>query len=352
MVWPAWELKRRGHDVEVVLPQHRGNFMSAEVNKMTGKVIGAVVPQDADVIVLQRISHQHMVESIPFIRAQGVAVVIDIDDDLSAIHPKNLAFGLLHPGDMRHPAHSWVNVQHACELATVAVLSTPELQNVYGRRGNGHVIHNHVPKRYLDVKHKDSKIFGWGGSMHSHPDDPQVMGTAVSRLMSEDFMFRVVGGGLDVREALNLPHPPDITGVIDLTTAWPETIASLGVGVAPLSKSKFNRSKSWLKMLEMAATGVPAVVSPRPEYKRLHAAGVPCLFADKPQEWYANLRKLLTNDTMRQEMSTEAREVAARYTIEANAELWLEAWTAAYDIDHGRQQRKVLSPFGLGVVDV
>jgi glycosyltransferase involved in cell wall biosynthesis len=351
MVWPALELKRQGHDIDIVLPKYRGGFMHAEVHRETGKVIGAVVPSDADVIVLQRISHKHMAESIPFIRAQGVAVVIDIDDDLSSIHPKNQAYGLLHPGDQRFPMHSWVNVQRACEAATLNVLSTPALINVYGRTGNGHVVYNHVPKRYLDVKHNDSTIFGWGGSMHSHPDDPQVMGIAPARLMDEDFIFRVVGNGLDVREVLHLPKFPDVTGVVDLESAWPEVLGSLGVGVAPLSKSRFNRSKSWLKMLEMAATGVPSVVSPRPEYRRLHDQGVPCLFAEKPQEWYASLKKLLTDDVLRQEMSAKSREVAAQYTIEGNADRWLEAWTAAYEIDRGKQRRKVLSPFGLGIVN-
>ena len=47
-------------------------------------------------------------------------------------------------------------------------------------------------------------------------------------------------------------------------------VAKLGIGVAPLADTKFNAAKSWLKMAEMAALGVPCVVSPRAEYMRLH----------------------------------------------------------------------------------
>src|SRR5689334_24701002 len=49
--------------------------------------------------------------------------------------------------------------------------------------------------------------------------------------------------------------------------AWPRALSALGIGLAPLADSTFNRAKSWLKPLEMAAVGVPCVMSALPDRK-------------------------------------------------------------------------------------
>lgn len=353
LVWPAWELKRQGYDVEVVLPHHRGTVLSAGFNTR-GEIATVVMPSDADVIVIQRVSHVHMVGSIPLMRAQGVAVVTDVDDDLEAIHPSNVAYQVLHPDARFRPEHTWVNVRLACEASTVVTVSTPALQGVYGRNKNSMVIPNCVPARYLEVPRRDSDIVGWGGSLHSHPDDMVPLGDSIARLTREGMRFRVVGNGEGMRGALGLAQDPEVTGVVDLTTAWPETLATLGVGIAPLSNSRFNRSKSRLKVLEMASVGVPTVASPRDEYTRMHDDGIG-LLANKPGDWYRELRRLSRDARLRAELSERGRAVAMRNTIERNAEIWWSAWEAAYNLEHGQRaaviNRQVLSPFGLGVVD-
>jgi hypothetical protein len=168
--------------------------------------------------------------------------------------------------------------------------------------------------------------------MHSHPDDPQVMGNSIVKLMREGFRFRVVGNGEGMKRALHLDVEPEITGVVDLPTAWAETLGTLGIGVAPLSNTRFNRSKSWLKMLEMAAVGVPCVVSPRAEYLRLHKESVGVI-ADKPQQWYARLKKLATDDDYRLQVSQQGRAIAVAHTIEGNAWRWMEVWDEAFKME-------------------
>lgn len=346
MVWPAWALKKQGHDVRVVLPHERDKNLAAIADD--GYNISDVyVPEDADVIVLQRISHRRLVESIPIIRSRGIAVVIDIDDDLSSIHPNNPAFTMLHPKNIQHAEHSWLQVQRACEAATLVAVSTPALQGIYGRAGNSRVLSNCVPQRYTELPHYDSDVFGWGGSLHSHVNDLAVLGNSVMRLTRDGFDFRVVGPGDGIQKELKLDNEPDITGVIDLTTAWPETLGSLGVGIAPLADTRFNKSKSWLKPLEMAAVGVPSVVSPRAEYRRLNRDGIGIL-ADKPQQWYGKIKELLENNSMREELSARGREIVReKYTLEANAWRWLEVWAEAYEIDKGKREtpKVIASPF-------
>lgn len=324
---PARALRAQGVDVQVVMPSGRSTHVGLNgYQDEHGNLVHVDVPGDADVMVLQRITSPQLVQAIPLIRAKGIAVVVDMDDDLTCIDPRNIAWTALHPR-MGTPGHTWENATRACMAATLVTVSTPALLATYAPHGRGVVLENCVPAKYLTVEHHDSDVIGWPGSVHSHPDDPTVVGSSVSRLVHEGHRFTIVGSGEGTREVFALDRDPDATGAVELDD-WPHAVARIGVGIAPLKDTRFNSGKSWLKPLEMAAVGVPWVASPRPEYVRLHRLGCGVL-ADKPSRWYRHLRDLATNPRMRDELSAAGREVAAEWTAEARAWRWAEAWQAA-----------------------
>ena len=331
LIWPAEVLKKAGHEIVIIEPKQRGMTLRGGLDA-AGNLIDIKQPADADVMVMQRITHRHLVQGIPLLRAKGVSVVIDMDDDLALIHPANPAFIAMHPKHGHNSDHDWQNAQLACDAASFVTVSTDALIQRYAHHGRGMVLRNAVPQRYLDIPHTDSRVIGWGGSIHSHPDDLQVVGVGLENVMS-DTTFRVVGPGDHVQKALRLSQTPDVTGVRDIHVGWPNELARLGIGIAPLADTRFNSAKSWLKPLEYMALGVPWVASPRAEYKKLHAEGVG-LLANKPRQWATQLRKLIDDDVLRNEMSVQGREIAQKLTIEANAWRWMEAWEAAYKIDH------------------
>ena len=119
-------------------------------------------------------------------------------------------------------------------------------------------------------------------------------------------------------------------------------MAELGIGIAPLADTKFNRSKSWLKIAELSALGVPWVGSPRVEYERFHRMGAGVL-ADTPRRWYRELKRLKDSPELRSERAGAGREVAESLRLERNSWRWHEAWMRASDIQHGREvSRKVI----------
>jgi len=109
---------------------------------------------------------------------------------------------------------------------------------------------------------------------------------------------------------------------------WPAGVAKLGVGIAPLADTRFNKSKSFLKPLEMSALGVPWVASPRAEYVRLHRKGVGAL-ADTPRRWHKELSRLLSSPRLRAERAEAGRAVAETMRVRDNAWRWIEAWERA-----------------------
>lgn len=329
LIWPAEVLKERGHDIRIIHPKNRGSAISATYDTEKKIVLDVKVPEDADVIVFQRVTHMFLAQAIAKMREKGVAVVIDMDDDLSRIDPGNPAFVATHPDRVKRGVseHSWLACVDACVSATMVQVSTPALLRRYAPHGRGQVIRNCVPARYLRIPHEDSDVIGWGGALRTHPNDVPVLGSSITRLMREGHSFRTIGDTTGIQRVLGLSEEPDAWGPIPLDK-YPEAVAQFGVSIAPLADTEFNRSKSWLKPLESAALGVPCVMSPRDEYREIHKLGVGLLAAGQ-RDWYRQLKRLATDRGLRTEMSARGREIADAWTIEKRAGLWWEVWSEA-----------------------
>lgn len=340
IIWPGEQCAAAGHDVTVVEQGKRSLRLVME-----GDRVRDVLLDDVDVIVMQRVTHAYMAQAVGVLRSKGVTVVVDVDDDLSSIHPSNPAWAMHHPGNEgRRMAggqanrHSWRNLAMACRDATLVTVSTPALLDVYARHGRGVVLPNYLPDHYYGLPRQDSDVVGWPGSFHSHPNDPEVVGGAVARLIDEGARFVMRGDPSGAGAAFGLPADPE-GGPVPIEE-WPRAVAELGVGIAPLADTRFNAAKSWLKPLEMSACGVPWVASPRAEYTRLHKLGAGVL-ADRPRVWYRELKRLRESAGLRQEMSEAGRTVAEQLRLSQHAWRWMEAWERAYELQRAMPRTAV-----------
>lgn len=356
LIWPSEVLRAQGVDVAVVRSGDRRVEMAFDENEVLQWM---KIPDGVDVVVFQRLTDRRLVQAVSYLRRQGVAVVIDVDDDLSAIHPRHPAFHELNPNRAEHEMlvavkagyvkskdqrdfmldrlkskykHSWRNLELACRDATLVTVSTEGLLRRYATHGRGYVFHNYVPEHYLAVKHVDSDVVGWPAALISHPNDAEVVGNAIARIVGEGAHFTAVGNTLGMGDAFGLPHDP-LGREVNLDE-WPRALTELGIGIAPLADTQFNSCKSWLKPLEMSAVGVPWVASPRVEYRRLHALGVG-LLVDKPKLWHRTLRRLLDTPALRVELSEQGRELARRLRLVDNAWRLADAWSEALAIQRG-----------------
>jgi hypothetical protein len=321
MRWPGEACAAAGHDVRVVDPKDRRLKVVME-----GDTVKDVLDVEADVVVLQRVTHAYMAQAVGIMRAKGITVVVDVDDDLSSIHPSNPAWAVHRPGA---GLHSWHNVSLACRNASLVTVSTPALLDVYARHGRGHVLHNYLPDYYYGLPRVDSDVVGWPGSYHSHPNDPESLGGAIARLVDEGAEFVMRGDPTGAGRAFGLAEDPH-GGPVPIEE-WPTAVAGLGIGIAPLADTKFNRAKSWLKPLEMSAAGVPWVASPRAEYERLHKLGAGVL-ADRPRGWYRELKRLRESPQRRAELSEAGRTAAEQLRLRDHSWRWMDAWTRAYEM--------------------
>jgi hypothetical protein len=343
LIWPGERLADMGYDVTVLGPGHRD--IKIKMAPRSEEVLEVLDVDPDAVYVFQRLTHNRMAQAVTKIREKGAAVVVDVDDDLSSIHPKNPAYDAYHPkrGD---PMHSWRNLARACQDATLVTVSTPGLLGIYARHGRGHVIYNHLPDPYFEIEHEDSDRIGWPASLHSHPDDPSALGGAMARLCGPERPFQVVGDPSGVADAFSLRD--GLLGVSEQIgiREWPRRVSDLvGIGIAPLADTRFNDCKSWLKPLEMSALGIPWVASPSVEYLRLigrgHDGDIGAV-AGTSRRWHKELNRLVTSKELRLERAGRARAVAETLRIRNNAWRWLEAWDRARSIQDGEPARTQL----------
>lgn len=330
LIWPAQVLKAQGINVQIMDPRNRAFNAIVEDDHVTN----VQVPTDATTVVLQRVTHRHIAEAIPIMRQSGIRVVVDLDDDLSTIHPRHPAYLVLHPNPKfkayrteNAKYHDWHNTANAMTWASAVTVSSDALLTRYAKHGRGYVIRNYLPQHYLDVIHEDSALVGWGGSVVSHPEDVNEVGWSIQQLVKQGHRFKVIGPRWGVADALGLQDEQfDESGKVDMMD-WPLALTELGVGVAPLRDNKFNEAKSWLKPLEYAGLGIPCVMSPRREYHEIEKLGIGET-ASKPDQWFKKLRRLVTDVAYRQDMSMKSRATAETLTIALNAWRWAEAWTS------------------------
>lgn len=335
LIWPADVLRRQGMDVTIVPPGKESGFMVKAEDDPTieggQRLISVRIPEGADLFVLQRPAHPMQPQLIRMLRANGIAVVVDMDDDMSSIHPNNVAFHTYRTHTSTQ--FDWRSAGLSCKEATLVTTSTRALLKTYARTGRGIVVDNYVPAATLGyTSAEETAEFGWAGTTQSHPNDLQVTGAAIQRLIDEGHSFRVVGGPSKVRQAARLKQEPHYTGSVGLDV-WIKTIAdSYRVGLVPLAPSQFNTAKSRLKGIEHMAAGRPWVASPRDEYRRLVKESGCGLLADTPKQWYTQLKRLLTDDVLYKEQVEAGTEYIQSQTFQTNAWKWREAWEMAVRI--------------------
>jgi hypothetical protein len=289
---------------------------------------------ECDVLVVQRLAQAILVDLIPKFQLKGIAVVVDVDDDLAAVHANNQARG----------SEDHRQLLKACALADLVTVTTPALAKRYGGHGRVKILPNCVPQAMLDLPDPDEprgKTVGWAGWAGVHPDDLQTTNGGVAQAVADTAaQFLQVGPVDGIQRALGLSEEPAATGPLELEH-YQAALGALAVGIAPLRDTAFNNAKSALKPLEMTARGAAVVMSPRYDYARIHEDGIGMLAGDRSREWRRRVRWLLEDDAAREELVAQGREaIAEHHTYEGNCELWADAWAVAAE-NHAKQSRKI-----------
>ena len=340
---PARAVSAAGLDVTITMSRGLATTMRPVTPGGEPEVVD-VDAQGADVVVLQLPKTKEMLQCIRLLQARGIAVVVEMDDLLSAVPYGHVGHkGLVRSGRARIAAE-------CAREADFVTTTTPSLLAEYAPHGRGAVVPNAIPRRIAELPpayERDPEVvrIGWTGNVLGHPYDLQEMGSGLQQALDRTTgrsQFVVLGQKWDVRDRLRLPEEPVEVPWIEDVDRYTATLGEVfDIGLAPLRIDAFNTAKSWLKPLEYAARGVFCVRARTDEYERL-GLGMP---ARAPKDWAKFIANAVTDTDRRREVAAAAREqVLAGHLTEHTAEHWAAAWRTALD-NRARAQRKA-SPAG------
>lgn len=327
VVWPANVVDPDGTRIKHIAPNESDGVVTARVvgNRVTGLTN---VPTDMTAILLQRPTSISLGQCIPHLRAEGIRVIIDVDDDLELLSARHPSWDLLH----NLPGHSHKVVRQACKHADVVVCSTPQIMERLAPT-NGVVVRNRLPAHHFEQL-PDAEYMGtnpytlephiaWPVSIGTHPDDGQEVCNSLIRLRHP---VRVVGP-YSARGKSILGVDPIFDGEVPFDD-WMSRVATIHTGIAPLNSTPFSEAKSALKPLELAAVNVPFVRSRTPEFELLGAG----LGAQGKNEWYHRLKNLMEDDGLRKDEVARNYEIARanRYDAAETVAEWEHAWFDAF----------------------
>lgn len=281
-----------------------------------------VLPDETDVLVVQRVLHPGTPELIRDARKAGTVVVYDIDDWYDGLPDYNPASATVTASD--------IAVLHEClRAADVVTVSTDELADGYGHLNRTVVLPNYLDpdiwtgnERYR--KPRVDVHVGWLGSAKWRNADVEILKPWLADWLDRTPGVRFVAAGSDSSLFDHLGVGglvcPAADDHIRPYEHLPAMLAWFDIGLVPLTFNRFNQAKSWCKGMEYNAAGVAAVASPSREYRKYIDPGVNGYLA---RDWPKTLRRTLDDlDTLRD----GARRTAERYMVDRHVDQWVQTY--------------------------
>lgn len=300
---------------------------------MSMKMPDSVRDGGADIIVGQRIMKPPVVGLWKALAAQGRTLVAEHDDDLASIRDDNPA--LTSPAsnwpDKDEWRKTWIPAMHeAMNVASMVTCTNEHLATELRQHSdNVVVLPNYIDAALLDVDQpvrepgQHLKV-GWGGSP-THDKDIRAAASGIAHGLNKMRRPELVIIGHDYRKLFGYKRSSFRPWETDMGRYF-GGLSDLHIGLAPLSDDHFNRSKSYIKVLEYGALGIPCIASNVGPYKQFVQHGVTGFLADNESDWTRYLRLLGSDENLRQWMGANARKLAAENTIQKNAYKWLDAY--------------------------
>jgi glycosyltransferase involved in cell wall biosynthesis len=325
-----------------------GLLASATVRSTGGRRLGVYREDgthdwDCDVIVLQRWMHDGLADDIRLARASGQVIINDVDDWFFGLSPANAAFHSSHP--KVNPEANRNHYRQILAASSLITVSTPFLADRFREMFNGRVPVEVLPNvvdlgpfgqdwRVRPLGEEDP-VVGWAGAVAWRSGDLEVLRGVLGPWAAANPTVRFHHSGhhefiqdgvplAGFAERVGLPADRVTTSEMVAVHDVPRLYDAFNVLVAPLNDLPFNQAKSWIKVLEASAAGLPAVASPLPAYVAAETEGL-CVVARKPAQWRRHLDRLADPDE-RAMAGKAAREAAEGWAAHRRWGAWREVY--------------------------
>ncbi|HEY4276677.1 MAG TPA: glycosyltransferase [Conexibacter sp.] len=317
---PLMALEREGHTITVNRidgPRYRESDLFA-----------------SDVVHIHRYADDEVRQLVARLRASGIGIVWDNDDDESTTPRGNRLHREKASGlNAMRTARA---IREIVQLADVVTTPSVHLADQYTRLGarDVRVLENYVADHYLRCHSRPHSgvVVGWlAGKEHKADYEGLGLESTFRRLLAErpNVSITSIGLGLGLQSE-RYKHIDMLRWMTDLAPG----IAEFDIGIAPLIDVPFNRARSNIKVKEYAAVGVPWLASPIGPYARLGQAEGGRLVKD--DEWLDSIFALVDDERRRRRLAKRCRKWVKAETVSRNAHRWHEVFEHAASIAKSR----------------
>jgi len=320
---PARVLKRLGHETR------------------WDRRVGLATAAMSDVVVIQRPTEStttHLIEKMLTLpESARPRIVVELDDDLFAVPEHNPAHEMMADPARRYRLTETIGQADRVIVTGEHLATRVRTLRKYVDPDTVRVVPNYVPERFVvdrvpDLVGLQVPTITWAGS-DTHRRDFDEVAVPLRKLLRErtDFKVRIVGAPYAdrLRTAIARLDEPRLASTVYARVAqvpWIEgvdryipTLAG-HIGLAPLADDLFNRSKSDLRLKELAARGMAIFASGVGPYRATDVPGI-----QFTSEWAADLEHVLERPDWRWELASLALTWAQANTLEAHAVEWEKA---------------------------
>lgn len=272
------------------------------------------IMREADVLVLKNICDPDILPLIRERKLQKRLTVYEMADDLNALQSWNPIYFFYKNKENLALVY---RLASCCDTLQVTV---PELKRLYGHLNEHCEV---LPNQILRVpsertlKESDELVIGWGGS-HGHLEDLAEIAEPLSNwimaqpnvvlhLMCSDPIWKLFDSLPEDKKRRSLP------GSIE---DYYNFLAKINIGIAPLKDTAFNRSRSDVKFLEYAVSGVVPAMSRLEPYLHSIRDGETGFLYENPSELIDILNRLLGDVSLLQKVARAARQYVIRERLQ------------------------------------
>lgn len=273
------------------------------------------VHSNCGVIVMQRLMFEDLVSKIEYVKGMPVRplIVNDIDDWYWGLDHRNAAYSIVQADT--NPTENIDHYANILRLSDVVTVSTPFLRDKMSSwlgHLNVHIIENCVTMSHFKRRNVRTMkpIIGWVGStMHRSGDLEELTGL----FNSHDRLHHSghVDGAPLFADRVKAPRSRVTVSPMFPPREYARHAFCFDIGIAPLSDQPFNHAKSWIKAIEYAAAGIPAICSPSPEYVRLSEDYGIGRIAHSLEEWRSHITDYQNHRIRTAEAAAAHKAVAA-----------------------------------------
>jgi len=310
----------------------------------------------ADVLFIPRLSEERFVEVVKEFKKMGKKIVTEWDDNFMKVNPLTQQYGYFgleeysevvngekievwkdgRNIDLKANLENMERLKDGIRISDMVLTTGEDLADAFRPfNPNVRVCPNSVDINFWEKlplqAHHGIRVGWFGGDTHYH--DWLMIAPVMKSFMDEypNATLVIMGGKYDGTLKGIDPARIEHHHFVDIN-AYPykAAILDLDFAVIPLVDTEFNRCKSAIKWLEMAALQVPAVTSyVRPYAQMMDLVKDNGIFIEGNdlQTWFEGMSTMATSSILRMKMGTNARKTVEQfYDANKTWKIWLDCF--------------------------